>query len=196
MFNTPTAYEKGLETRGYAHVNYATGDCPAKFSREKVKNKFKSETEKRIVLEDKIFVHVYLPGGDSIKRVVTEDDKRRWAKQWAAFEAGSEQLLDGTPLDAWPMITQEEAEGWKILKIFSVEQLANVSDTVIQDYGMGGRSQREKAKKFLASEATSAPISELKSENELLKEQIALLQKQMATFAELTEDRAATRKKG
>lgn len=111
---------------------------------------FRTEQEGRPVYRQADYVKVATPGEhDEIDREATPADKRRYAKQWAAYESGRQNLVEGTPLAVLFPSNEEIVEGLKHHKIHTVEQLASLSDHGAQNLPMGGSEWCEKAKRFL-----------------------------------------------
>ena len=131
-----------------------------------------------------IFVEVphfkaVLPGGkDTAFRPVREDDKLRFPRQWANFEAGQAGALVGTPISEWPLPGAGERAVLNSLGIKTVEQLAAASDDTLAKIGMGARKLQDGARKFLDVASSTG----LQSENERLQNEIAELKRQFAEF--------------
>ena len=120
----------------------------------------------------------------------SDEDKARWPQQWAAFQAGEQQAITGTPLEAVPWLTANARVTLKNHGFKTIEQLATVSDGTLStmQHGMAPLLQnvREHARKFMADqEAGSAErrlVAELEQRDgtiETLQNQIAALSQQM-----------------
>ncbi|WP_395443572.1 hypothetical protein [Caulobacter sp. UC70_42] len=101
-----------------------------RFYSKPVKNNFRSESEGRPVFEDKEFVEILVPGDRKtvVDTLVKDEHKRRWPREYAAFKAGQEVPVEGTPLEEWPQITRSQVEELKFAHIRTVEQLASLPD--------------------------------------------------------------------
>jgi hypothetical protein len=155
------------------------------FSSELFLNEARTREEGRQIYDTREIV-TYMIGGDSksmpVERV-TEQVKRRFPEQYAAFKRGEEVAQSGTPLEMWPWLNTPQVRHLKYLNIFSVEQLAEASDGVIGNIGMGGRTLVKQAKAWLeAAQTGSAPVKTIE-ENESLKAENARLQAQMDEMA-------------
>ena len=153
---------------------------------ESVERPFKSQEAGRPIHEDVVFVKIMAPGSrDCLEREATEADKQRFALEFARFSNGlkDEAQAVGTPLKAWPSMSRSMVKDFAAVNVFTVEQLANLSDTSIQTFGLGGREWCAKAKAFLETAHNSAAAEKYAAENEVLKREIATLQQQ---FAELS----------
>lgn len=113
--------------------------------------------------------------------------------------AGLEITPDGTPLAAWAGVGPEQAEALRMKGIHTVQQLAALSDSHFERYGIGGlRNLRDHAKRFLDTTDTAAFQSLIEERDiiieglkdtvanygETLKQmqqQMALMQEQQAT---------------
>lgn len=120
------------------------------FLNRAVKNEAKSRERGLPIFEDVIFVHIQQPGEkDYIERPATEDHKQRWQRAWAQFQAGQEQVPDGTPVELLFPGTPSIAATLKHLKVYTVQQLARVSAEGMQRIGMGATEWVNAAKQYL-----------------------------------------------
>jgi hypothetical protein len=97
---------------------------------------------------------------DEIFRPAHDGDKRRFKRQWEAFQFDEEAVPIGTPLSVLFPRNPEIVKNLQLEKIETVEQLAGLTDTQIQNIGLGGRQFTDRAKAFLAS-STDARIKAL-----------------------------------
>jgi hypothetical protein len=152
-----------------------------------VKNEFKSNEKGHPVFEDREYVEIHIPGdrGTVTDRQVRPEDRDRWPREYAAFKAGQEAPVEGTPLTEWPAITRSQAEELKFGRVYTVEQLAALPDDLLnRTVSMGGFSLREKAKRFLEAAQGNAPMEKLAAENEEQRATINALQEQMKALTE------------
>jgi hypothetical protein len=157
------------------------------FHKSFLKNEGESIAQGRPIFDDTIFVKIFTPGdrNNIIDRPATEIDKRRFAKQFAAFEGDKEQTT-GTPLAEWPVVSRSMAEELKYMGFVTVEQLANAGDAALSKMA-GLSSFKAKAAAYLELAAGSTkPIEKLtsdleqvKAENERLAEAVRTLQGQL-----------------
>jgi len=90
-----------------------------------------------------------------------------------AWKKGLEVPESGTPLGAWPACRPEEKERFNLIRIYTVEDVANMTDNDCDRFGMGARAKRDLAKSFLkAGNQTQAAleIEGLKSELQASKD--------------------------
>jgi hypothetical protein len=144
-----------------------------------VKNEIKSKEAGRPIFEDLPHMSIRAPGAkDTFITLVTSIEKKKYHKHWKAFvERQEEVLIEGTPLEEWSGITRSEAEELKFFKIFTVEQLAGMSDTNAQNF-RGMNNRRTKAKSFLAMsdvESKAEAVSDLQAEVKALKEKLSAI---------------------
>jgi hypothetical protein len=148
---------------------------------EAVEIKAESEKQGRPVYRDVPFVKICVPGdvNNIIERKATDDDKQKFPKAWARFEASEAEGHEGTPLEQWPQMSRSMVKECKYFEIHTVEQLANLSDINVSRMGMGYMDLRNKAKAFLVAAAGTAGETAQAAENQRLKDMIADLQRQM-----------------
>ncbi len=159
------------------------GTIPEFYTHE-VYDQTASERSGRPVFRDIPFVRVRFVGDRSrtIERKVTENDKQRWPRQWAAYEAGMAAIESGTPLSQWPLIARSQVDEFKMHNIHTVEQLAGLPDVFLQRF-MGGQAMREQARTYLKNAEDGSALSALVAEVRTLKAQNEALEKQLADIA-------------
>lgn len=158
--------------------------------RQRIPDEFDPETglPKYRTLE---LVDLLIPGDNKsapTKRV-TPEIKQMFASQYAAWKASGSapeaMIGNGLPLQHWPQIPRELAAGLAHANVFTVEQLAGLSDSQCQIRGtIGLRKYRDMAAAFVDASKAAGPIAELTKQNELLEKQMALMTKQMDQMQE------------
>lgn len=157
-----------------------------KFYSKAVHQPFLSTQENRPIYQDVDYIQIFTPGNqlNIVDTPVRPEHKARFPQQWAIYQQGKgDGSAVGTPVNQWPFLSAAQAEEFRGVKFFTVEQLANASDGQLQSLGMiGGMNPimvRERAKAFLGMAAQSAPSAsdaqekaELKATVEALKRQI------------------------
>jgi len=98
--------------------------------------------------------------------------QRRYT-EWKNGEAG--QVVSGTPIRGWPSIGPAAQKTLIAAGIMTVEDLAEVSDSDLQNVGTGAMAFKQKAKAYL--EAANGPGK--------VAEQMVAMQQQMKDMAEL-----------
>ena len=155
------------------------GDCVPQFYMRAVRNAARSETEGRPVFDEAAYVRVLVPGDRNsvVDRRVEDADRERWPSRWAAFEARRERPA-GTPIEHWPYLTVARAAELKAAEILTVEQVAGADEAALERIGGDAAALAERARQFLQ------PQSETETE---LREEIARLEREVATWRELAE---------
>ena len=137
---------------------------------------FKSQEAGRPIFEDRAHIRIHVPGD---KTTVIDDEvndlhKRRFPKQWEKFQQAQSQSPEGTPVEQWPQLTGSQAQELKAVNVFTVEQLADMSDGQVMKF-MGGMTLRDKAKAFLLVAKDTAAAQKFATENTELRAQVAAL---------------------
>jgi hypothetical protein len=151
------------------------------FSQVATENQQETAKAGRPIFEDLDWIEIRAPGDrDVIKRPADEGDRRRFARQYAAYKQGrgeNEQIV-GTPLAAVPWVTRSQVEEFAFFKVRTVEQLVGMSDALGQRFpGFQGLKQR--AQVFLEAAAGAAPGEKHAAELKERDERIAALEAQM-----------------
>lgn len=150
------------------------------FSMEAFHHPFKSEQEGRPVFEDRPFIKIFYPG-DMTKRTerwVEDNDKDRFPRQWAAFQAQESTQTVGLAVTEWPPLTKSQAAELKAMNIHTVEQLAAVPDGQLAI--LGARDLINKAKSWLSQADSHVTESKMAAENSRLQAELDALKAQMA----------------
>ena len=163
--------------------------------------RFYKRSEKGV---SKDFVEIMFPGDNKtiVNRQVREDDKMRWPKHWMAYQAGEEFKAEGFPLEQWPEVDEGMVRELNHLRIYTVEQLAAVTDQNLSNIGLGARELIAKAKAFADvrkdSEAVSkyaAQAEQALAESELLRNENKALAARLQALEERLEAQDETPRK-
>jgi phage gp37-like protein len=149
------------------------------FSMEPIKNNFRSEREGKPVFEDAEFVTIRVPGDRKTEwhGRVTEEHRRRWPTQYAAFKAQQDAPTEGTPLKEWAALTRSQVLELAAANVKTVEQLAALPDDLLhRAVSMGGFALREKATRFLEQAAGVAVAERLAAEKEEAQANMQVMQ--------------------
>jgi hypothetical protein len=184
------------------------------FYKRSVKQEDESIAAGRPIFKEFDFVRICVPGDNltEIDTYANDSHKQRFPRQWAHYQnqvAGQEVII-GTPIEQWPLISRSQAEELKGIKFRTVEDVANCSDQQLQRIGMiagmSPHSFREKAKAFLNLASDSAEVAQREAELQALKEEnakikaetdakLSKMQEQMeALLAAVAEKTPKTRK--
>lgn len=141
---------------------------------------------------DEIMVEIRIPGSrDIVVRPVEEADKARWPLQWAAFEKGQKQELDGIPISEWANSTEAERKTVMKLGIQTVEQLAGLADAAADKARV--HKLKRKAQNFLDSRNGAAQMGKLQVEVEELKKLVAKLTNENTELRHAADDALSER---
>lgn len=172
------------------------------FSMEAVQNEEKSQSEGRPIFEEKEYITIRIAGDTKTvrKRPVQLEwsgnqppDSERWPRQYQAFKNQQKQVMEGTPLEQWPLMNKADVMSVKGLNIYTVEQLAGLGDNALT--WLGARTWRDKAVAYLAEAQKGAGVAKLQAENDKLKLQMEAMQNQMAALLEAKPE-LAEKKRG
>lgn len=146
-----------------------------------VQNKRKSDEEGRAVFDEIDYVKILVPGDNKnvIDRKVRDEDKRRWPSQWKRYIEKRDPEVSGTPLKEWAYLSTSRVAELESLNIFSVQQLATISDDNLPRLGPGARDLVKRARHFL--EGDDSAVKELRADNQALKDKIQELEGQLET---------------
>lgn len=152
-----------------------------KFYVKAVEDKAASEESGTPKYKDVEYVEIRIAGDKHtvINKKVNEEHKQRWPKLYEQFKADKEQRVDGTPLSEWSQLSASRIAELKALNIYTVEALSQVSDTNLQNLGMGGRDLVQKAKKWLEVAKDGAKVDQLIAENVKLKDELEYVKQQV-----------------
>lgn len=122
----------------------------------------KSKEANRPIFENVTHVHIQQPGErDCFEQPADREHQARFPKAWAAYESKQKNVIDGTPLTVLFPNDLGLVKTFEHINIFTIEQLAGLNDTGIQNIGTGGRGFFEKAKEFIAVHEKGKGFNEL-----------------------------------
>jgi len=92
----------------------------------------KTEAEGRPIYKDEEFIRIFNSKDNIIERPIRPTDLQRWPRQYQAWKLTGESTpgAAGTRLEHWPQMTRAQVDELKYFKIFTVEQLADIPDSV------------------------------------------------------------------
>lgn len=163
------------------------------FEQKAIEDRNATIEQGKLVLKDVDYVKIYRSGSkDYVEKIATEwlnecdrmarESPPQWPPDWATafrkafqqWKAGQEVTPIGFPIKHWPMVTRAQAENLMLARVYSVEELAEASEEVLSNLGLGGRALKERAKAWL--EASKGNVSEelaaLRAQNSDLKESL------------------------
>jgi hypothetical protein len=145
----------------------------------------------RPIFEDKEMVRIVLSSDNKTElvREALPRDKARFERQYEAFKRKTDQIsANGTPLSQWPVMTPALVSNFAVAGIYTVEQLAQMSDSGIQAAGMGAREWSGRAKSYLDRAESGSEALRLVHENERLVAENESLRRQMDALARRLEN--------
>lgn len=145
--------------------------------------------EGRPIYKDYEYIRVRVAGDNSsiLERPATAHDKQRFAAQYRRFKASETQKPDGFPLEEWPGITRAQVRELAHFNIFTVEQLAEVSDAHGQQL-MTFQALKRKAAAYIAQLKDNAPFVKVQEELAARDAKIEQLTADLATVLEKLEE--------
>jgi hypothetical protein len=142
-----------------------------------------SRIEERDIYDDAVqleYIEIKVPGGDTVVRVVTPADIKRFSEVYRQWQLNEGQDI-GTPLDVLGF-TETQKDMCTRAHVFSVEQLSKVGDHVLSAIGIGAMNMRKRANDYLDAKPSK------NVEVEALKEQMAAMQKQNAELQDMLKE--------
>jgi len=136
-----------------------------------------SATEGRPIFKEVEYIEIIAAGNANniIRRPATDMDKRRFSKTYSMFKEGDSEQLVGTPLSEVTWIGVAQIEELLYRKVRTVEQLAELNDSVCAG-SPGLFDLKRKAMKYITKAQGDAPFTALAKENDELKARIAALE--------------------
>ena len=135
-------------------------------------NEAKSLEAGRAIYDNVEMVEISFPGSvDKVSKVVTEQIKAHYPEAYAAFKAGNEMPLEGTPIETWAMLPINVVKEFKYLGINTLEQLAESPESVRKRLGTA-QKWIEEAKHYLQSAKGGSGVTKLRAEIKSLKTEI------------------------
>lgn len=124
------------------------------------------------------------PRGDLhlvVDRIVTEDDKQRFAGLWAAYEEGRDASAEGTPLSEVTWLDPATVAMLSARRVFTVEQLANINETAVEQSGIMGLGYlRQAAQTHLERTARALGLDTILGNQQKLMDRIQELENALA----------------
>lgn len=158
-------------------------NCIVHFRMEPVEFKAESEKAARPIFKEIPFITIIIPGDNKnvIDTKVTDYHKQKFPVAWQRFQAG---LQDGgsmgTPLETWPQISRSQVKEANYFNITTVEQVAELSDSIAAKLGMGWPELKIKAKRYLNQANETADAKETQELKDQLAEQRAMIDELLA----------------
>jgi len=146
------------------------------FSHEARLDKTASVEAGRNMYRNVEYVTIRIPGDKtlSVHRPVNASDKHRFPMQYQSFKNLAGEVITGTPLTTWPMITPAQLKELEYFNVRTVEQLAAMADTGAAQM-MGIQKLRRAAQQYISAAKEAAPLLKVQAELESRDNEIAAL---------------------
>lgn len=158
------------------------------FYNESVEDKERTLAEGRKCFRSREYIKIMIPGDRhnvivrpiQITGILPTDDRMRFPRHYAQFKQQQEQQAhDGTPLALWPAMPKATADELRHINIFTVEQLATLSDTYVGKVP-NGHQWKAKAEAFAKAVGDQTAVNRLNSQLEERDVKIAALEAAVA----------------
>ena len=170
-----------------------------RFYDKMVQDPVKSDAEGRPVFVERCYVEIRARGQmrPEIDEPACDIRKRKYPRHYQAYldRVNSEEQVTGTLLTEWGGVTRTLAEELKFAKCFTVEQLAEMPDTMCQSWA-GLMGARENAKKWLSATSEARGKQELTDAMAKKDAQIASLVERLEALEAASEEAPAPRRRG
>ena len=128
--------------------------------------------------KEKIYIEIRTRGdSDVADRPATEDDIRRFAREYAFFQAKKERMKDGTPLNQFAFLSAPQIEACNMRGICTVEDLAKLTEQQALELNL--TDEKKCAVKFLEIQKDNSVIKKYEEENRQLKCEIERLKEEL-----------------
>ncbi len=160
-----------------------------RFFIEAVRDDNASRLKGRDIFREEERVEIIMPGNPYTRPImrVAHEHREMWPKEYAAFKAGQEVAIDGTPLEAWARLRPHQLYELKALGFKTVEQVAHMDDRAIALLGASGRRLREFAQGFMSDSARAAALERLAAENDVKSSEVEDLKLKLKTMQEAVD---------
>lgn len=154
-----------------------------KFYKHPKEDKESSKREGRPIFKDADYIEIMQPGNKEsvIRRPVTKKDVQRFLVQYQRYKMQEDQKVDGTPVEQAPFLTKSQVEELKYFNVFTVEQLAGMSDANTQN-ARGMQTLKQKAQAWLDSAAGTAKDTALAEEVHELRNSLKAMEENNAAL--------------
>ena len=189
-FSPATGIEWGNGGVGQVQYNQGDRELHVTFHRFSERNGVAAIAAGKPAFVAKDYVRIFRPAEYKLHvldREATEEDKHRFPRHWAAYQASMEQVPDGYPIVFLFPHDPDVVDRLKASRVHTVEQLAGISDGAGPALGLGWRDLVEKARDYMETapdrdraaaaderfEQQQATIEMLKRELESIKQREA-----------------------
>jgi hypothetical protein len=152
-----------------------------------VQNDFKTAEAGRPIFQEQIFIKKLISGDNTliIDRKMRATDEDEHPKEWEMFKNKRLNIVPGTPIDAWHILSETQKAEFKALNIFTIDQFAQLPDIAGLKI-MGFNELRTKARTFISaskdSEVFAAMKTDMDAKLETKSKEIDELRKMIESF--------------
>lgn len=155
-------------------------------------NREKSLKEGRPIFDEIPSISIQWPGQDETVRRIEPQDIQEYPELYARFKAGSEPVLEGTPLAEWPMMSGSAMRELQYLGFKTVEQLSTAADDVKRKLGPLSKFVKL-AKDWLdAANSTQNDVVKMKQQLEKAEARATALEHKLELFMQRVEANEGT----
>lgn len=177
MFDGPNFAQGQVQGSGDVRaVSYGSDQgLYVEFRDEPFYNEYQSKAQGKPVYDTRVMVKIYVPGDKTkvVDRLAVLEaqqdgippDTARWPQQFAAYKAGHVAIQQGTPLSTWAQINAAQVKELNAFNIYTIEQLGDVSDGMLDGLGHGARALRDSARSFIEQANDSAFVTKLEAKH-------------------------------
>ncbi len=140
-------------------------------------------------VEEKHYMRLNFPGDNKSEwdQPVRPQDKIRFAKQWDLYEKQMSQFGDESLIEELEFLTPPQIEQLKMANVHTIKHLAGLTDTQMNNIGMGMREIVKKAQNWLYDEHHNMEIKRLEKMLGQKDDEISSLQAKLVENQETTQ---------
>jgi len=147
------------------------------FYDKEVQDMKRTLAEGRACFNLRLYIRKEVPGDNlvAIDRPARDQDKFEFPREWERYQSKQTDVVDGTPIEQWPVLNRAQVAEFKALHINSVEQFVAMP----MAHGakiMGFNQLRDKALQFLNWQKEASQVAEIKAKDAEKDSIIAQLQ--------------------
>ena len=150
----------------------------------------RTAAEGRPIFKEAEFIQIMVAGDRNASHIrpVAPGDKLRFGKQYDHWKkTQNNEMLTGTPLEAWGVLSLAQAEEYRYFGVRTIEQMAELRDDIVLKIP-GATKLKQRAREFLDISRSEAPLKAVNAELEKRDNEIATLRKAIEDQAALIKD--------
>lgn len=139
----------------------------------------------RPIFKEVEYIHAIIPGdrNQAIVRPIAVGDKERFGAQYEHWKrTNSNDLVTGTPLEAWNVLSLTQIEEYRYFGVRTIEHMADLRDDIATKI-TGAVQLKQKAKAFLEFLKDEAPMKKVQAELDKRDNEIATMKSAMEDMA-------------